>query len=200
LVWEVLGIIGTIAFAVSGALVALEEDYDLFGVLVLGFVTAFGGGIIRNVLIGVPVPMLWEQETLITIALASILLVFVTPAEWLRKGKKWYIIFDAVGLSAFAIQGAMMANAKSLPLIAVVTAAVLTGIGGGVIRDVLAGRKPLVFRQEIYALWAVLAGVVIHSNIISGGWAMYGLFAVTLIMRLVSLIYHWRLPHRFVKI
>ena len=78
--WEVLSIIGTVAFAISGAIVAMEEEYDILGVYILGIVTAFGGGAIRNLLIGVPVSALWEQGSLFLIALVSITIVFVSEA------------------------------------------------------------------------------------------------------------------------
>ncbi|SMO72188.1 trimeric intracellular cation channel family protein [Melghirimyces algeriensis] len=199
MVWETLNLIGIIAFAVSGTLVAMEERYDLFGTLVLGFVTAFGGGVIRNILIGVPVPSLWEEDISIYIALFTILLLVAIPSQWIRRWKKWYSFFDAVGLSAFTIQGALSAIRMELPTIAVVVAAVLTGIGGGVIRDVLAGRKPLVLQKEIYALWAVIGGWMIGMEVVQKDWQLYLLFGLILCLRLISLLFHWQLPRRIAK-
>ena len=82
--WEILSIFGTIAFAISGAIVAMEEEYDILGIYILGIVTAFGGGAIRNLLIGVPVSALWEQGVLFQIALLSITLIFLFPHNLLR--------------------------------------------------------------------------------------------------------------------
>lgn len=87
--WEVLSIIGTIAFAISGAIVAMEEEYDLLGVYILGIVTAFGGGAIRNLLIGVPVSALWEQGTLFLIALLAMTVVYLFPQKTLAHWKRW---------------------------------------------------------------------------------------------------------------
>ncbi|MFL6562734.1 MAG: trimeric intracellular cation channel family protein, partial [Bacillus sp. (in: firmicutes)] len=168
--WDVLGMIGTIAFAVSGAIVAMEEEYDIFGVYILGIVTAFGGGAIRNLLIGVPVSALWEQGLFFQIALLSITAVFLFPNNLLKHWQKWGNLFDAIGLSAFAVQGAMYAVNMDRPLSAVIVAAVLTGIGGGIIRDLLAGRKPIVLRSEIYALWAILTGLCIGLKIATSPW------------------------------
>ncbi len=148
--WEILTIIGTIAFAVSGAIIAIEEEYDLLGVYILGIVTAFGGGTIRNLLIGVPVSALWIQGSYFIIALLSITAVFLFPGNALKHWGKWGNFSDAIGLSAFAIQGTLYAVELELPLSACIAAAALIGCGGGIIRDVLAGRKPLVFRDEIY--------------------------------------------------
>ncbi|WP_108023085.1 trimeric intracellular cation channel family protein [Melghirimyces profundicolus] len=199
MVWEILNLIGVVAFAVSGALVAMEEKYDLFGTLVLGFVTAFGGGVIRNILIGVPVSSLWREEMSIYLALFVILFITAVPSFRVERWKTWYPVFDAVGLAAFSIQGALSAIRMELPAIAVVTAAVLTGIGGGVIRDVLAGRKPLVFRREIYAVWAVIAGWMIGVGLVREDWQLYLLFVSVLLLRLASLILHWELPRRISK-
>lgn len=196
MVWETLNLIGIIAFAASGALVAMEEKYDLFGTLVLGIVTAFGGGVIRNILIGVPVHSLWKQEVSISIALLVILLITAVPNRWVEGWKRWDQFFDAVGLAAFAIQGALSALQMDLPVIAVVVAAVLTGIGGGVIRDVLAGRKPLVFRKEIYAMWAVIAGWLIGMGLAREDWQLYLLFAAVVLCRMTSLAFRWHLPRR----
>ena len=194
--WDVLSIIGTIAFAVSGAIVAMEEEYDIFGVYILGIVTAFGGGAVRNLLIGVPVSALWDQGVFFQIALLSITAVFLFPNNMLKHWQKWGNLTDAIGLSAFAIQGAIYAVNMDRPLSAVIVAAVLTGIGGGMIRDVLAGRKPIVLRAEIYALWAILTGLFIGLKIATHSWELYTLFILVTVLRVLSYTYDWRLPIR----
>ncbi|RDI47357.1 trimeric intracellular cation channel family protein [Falsibacillus pallidus] len=194
--WEVLSIIGTIAFAVSGAFIAMEEEYDILGVYILGIVTAFGGGAIRNLLIGVPVSALWEQGMLFQIAMLSITAVFLFPNDLLKHWKRWGNFFDAIGLSAFAIQGALYATEMHHPLSAVIVAAVLTGSGGGIIRDLLAGRKPIVLRSEIYAVWAILCGVAVGLKMIDSPLELYGLFLITTVLRVLSYTYKWKLPNR----
>ncbi|HSI68528.1 MAG TPA: trimeric intracellular cation channel family protein [Planococcus sp. (in: firmicutes)] len=194
--WEVLSAIGTIAFAVSGAIIAMEEEYDIFGVYLLGIVTAFGGGAIRNLLIGVPVSALWEQEMMIQLALFSITVVFLFPNKLLSHWNRWGNFFDAIGLSAFAIQGALYAVELQLPIYAVVVAAVLTGSGGGIVRDLLAGRKPLVLKAEIYAVWAAMAGLLIGAGALQNDLMLYVLFVAITILRVLSFVYKWRLPTR----
>ncbi|CAH0346091.1 trimeric intracellular cation channel family protein [Bacillus sp. CECT 9360] len=198
--WEVLTIIGTIAFAVSGAIVAMEEEYDILGVYILGIVTAFGGGALRNLLIGVPVSALWNQGLYFTIALLSITAVFLFPNNLLRHWKIWGNFSDAIGLTAFAIQGSLYAMSMELPLSAVIVAAVLTGSGGGIIRDLLAGRKPLVFKEEIYAVWAILCGLAVGMEIATDAWQLYALFILITAMRILSYTYKWKLPHKQLKI
>ncbi|MBH0156053.1 trimeric intracellular cation channel family protein [Fictibacillus sp. 5RED26] len=194
--WDLLNIIGTIAFAISGALVAMEEDYDILGVFILGLVTAFGGGILRNVLIGLPVDSIWEQGLLLKSALASMGIVFFMPESMIQFSKRSLHFFDAIGLSAFAIQGAIAASSMNHPISAVIVAAILTGIGGGMIRDVLAGRKPVVLREEIYAVWALLGGLVVGLNIVNSTVEYMILFVSLVIFRMLSLKLNWRLPHR----
>lgn len=194
--WEVLSIIGTIAFAVSGAIVAMEEEYDILGVYILGIVTAFGGGAIRNLLIGVPVSALWEQGTLFQIALVAMTTVFLFPNNLLKHWQKWGNFTDAIGLSAFAIQGALYAAEMNHPISAVVVAAVLTGSGGGIVRDLLAGRKPLVLKSEIYAVWAVLAGLIIGFDLAQSPFQLYTLFILLVVCRVLSYTNKWQLPNR----
>ncbi|MTH51811.1 trimeric intracellular cation channel family protein [Bacillus mangrovi] len=194
--WEVLSMIGTAAFAISGAIVAMEEEYDIFGVYILGIVTAFGGGAIRNLLIGVPVSALWEQGLYFQIALFFITAVFLFPQRLLKHWNRWGNITDAIGLSAFAIQGALYAANMGHPLSAVIVAAVLTGSGGGIIRDVLARRKPLVLRSEIYAVWAIIGGLAIGLGWGQSPLELYTLFAAITLLRILSYTYQWRLPTR----
>lgn len=194
--WEVLSIIGTIAFAISGAIVAMEEKYDILGIYVLGMVTAFGGGAIRNLLIGVPISKLWEQGLLFYIAFASITIIFLFPDKMLRHWGKWGNFTDAIGLSAFAIQGALYAEQMNLTVSATIVASVLTGSGGGIIRDLLAGRKPIVLRSEIYAFWAIVAGVIIGFELANTPVELYVLFLLILILRVYSYKHNWSLPIR----
>jgi len=195
--WDVFSIIGTIAFALSGAIVAMEEEYDLFGVYILGIVTAFGGGAIRNLLIGLPVSTLWNQEMLFQITLISLTLFFIMPHHLTKQWNRWGNFTDAIGLAAFAIQGAMHAVRLELPLSAVIVSAILTGCGGGIIRDLLAGRKPLVLKDEIYALWAAIAGLIIGLQCPpSDDWFLYLLFGIVLFFRYLSYSREWQLPRK----
>ncbi|MFJ5622013.1 trimeric intracellular cation channel family protein [Peribacillus loiseleuriae] len=197
--WEILTIIGTIAFAISGAIIAMEEEYDILGVYILGVVTAFGGGALRNLLIGVPVSALWDQGTNFIIAIVSITIVFLFPKNLIKHWKTWGNFTDAIGLSAFAIQGALYAIDLNRPLSAILVAAVLTGCGGGMIRDLLANRNPLVLKDEIYALWAIICGLFIGLNSSTEPWQLYSLFLAITALRVLSYSYNWKLPTRNIK-
>lgn len=198
--WEVLNIIGTLAFAISGALVAMKANYDILGVLVLGFTTAFGGSTIRNLLIGIPIKTIWTQGDLFITVFVTIIIIFLIPDQWwIKYWNKWGIFFDAIGLASFAIQGAASAVQIGAPLSAVLVAATLTGSGGGMVRDVFAGRKPMIFREEIYALWATLGGLMIGLGLIQGPWMTGVLFIVIVTLRMLSVHYKWRLPRHSIS-
>nr|WP_246421607.1 trimeric intracellular cation channel family protein [Texcoconibacillus texcoconensis] len=194
-----LNVIGTIAFALSGVLVAMEERYDLMGVYILGFITAFGGGAVRNLLIGVPVSALWDQGTLFTVAFIVMTIAFVFPKilRWtlLHRG----VFFDAIGLGAFSVQGAMYAYSMGHPLSACIAAAALTGTGGGMIRDVLAGRKPLFLQKEIYIAWTLIPGLFIGLGWLTGTIEVLLIVVVIVALRLCSVYYGWQLPSRSIE-
>ena len=194
--WDLFSIIGTISFALSGAVVAMEEDYDLFGVYILGFATAFGGGALRNLLIGYPINFLWDQTTNFTIALIAMTIIFFFPQLSVKPFKKLEILFDSIGLSAFAILGANYAMELKLPVSAVIVASVLTGIGGGIVRDLLAKRKPMVLHSEVYAFWAILVGLLIGNKFVSGNFEQLIMFFIIFSLRLLSVHYNWSLPKR----
>lgn len=198
-IFGIFSIIGTIAFAVSGAIVAMEEEYDILGVFVLGLVTAFGGGVVRNLLIGMPVTSLWSQGYLLKIAIIAMTVAFLLPVAWIQRWRRSEAFFDAIGLSAFAIQGALYATQMKHPLSAVLVAAMLTGIGGGIIRDVLAGRKPLVLKDEIYAVWAMLAGLAIGIGWFQTTFELLFLFVVIITFRMLSVYFKWKLPRRSLR-
>lgn len=192
--WNILSLIGTIAFALSGAIVAMEEDFDILGIFVLGFMTAFGGGTIRNLLIGLPMSALWSQGIGFNAAFIAMLVLIFMPQFVTRHWEKAGLLTDAIGLAAFSIQGAIYAENLDQPLSAVIVAAVLTGTGGGVVRDVLAGRKPGILRSEIYAGWSILAAVLIHFHLITGEIAYYFLVILIAALRVYGVKRNWHLP------
>lgn len=193
-IWEILSVIGTVAFAISGAIVAMEEEFDILGVFILGFLTAFGGGAIRNTLIGLPMSALWNQSIAFHCALVSILISIMMPNFVRNHWKKVELLTDALGLAAFSIQGALYAQNLGQPLSAIIVAAVLTGVGGGLVRDVLARRQPVVLRTDIYAVWSILAAIVIHFKILNTSTGYLFLVFIITTLRLYGHHRHWQLP------
>jgi uncharacterized membrane protein YeiH len=194
--WEFFNIVGITAFVISGTFVAMEEEYDLMGVYVLGLITAFGGGAIRNSLLGLSTKLLWDQQTWFFLSIIIMTLVFYFTKNVLYYWKKWGDFLDAIGLSAFSIQGAIIAKENNLPISAIIAAALLTGIGGGIVRDVLAKRQPLVLKFELYALWSIIAGIFIGFGLVKSELTYYVLFIVIVVLRMASLRYKWSLPKK----
>jgi uncharacterized membrane protein YeiH len=194
---NVLDLVGTFVFAVSGAVSGVKHRIDLFGVLVLSFVAATAGGIIRDVLIGAIPPASIKDWRYITLSLAAGLVTFF----WyplIAKMKSPVQLFDALGLGLFAVVGAGKAIAFHLGPGAAVLMGVLTGIGGGMARDILVAEVPVVFTAELYAVAALVgAAVVVIGDSVFPSFravapAIGGIVCVAL--RLLAIRKGWKLP------
>lgn len=182
-------IIGTVAFAMSGALLAIQKRLDYYGIASFALITSLGGGILRDILIQEKLPTALTHPLYIFIGLLSAAFVIVFYEKMIHFSKILQIL-DAVGLSAFTAIGAGVALVHDLDMpFVIITLAVLTGTGGGVLRDVFATEVPYVFRKEIYAV-ASLAGAsmfIFFYRILDIETALYACFATTLIIRLFSM-------------
>jgi uncharacterized membrane protein YeiH len=159
-VLQVLDLLGVFVFGLSGATLALEKRLDLFGVLVLAAVTALGGGLIRDVCIGAVPPAALSGSRYLLVALAAGAVAFV-GAPHVRRIAGAVLLFDAAGLGLFVATGTAKALDFGLGALPAIVLGVLTGIGGGMVRDVLVSEVPTVLRRELYAVPAALgAGVV----------------------------------------
>ncbi len=195
----ITSIIGTVAFSLSGAIVAIEEEYDMLGITVLGLVTAFGGGVLRNIMLDLPMTVFWSQTDLFYVSFATIFIVYLFP-QIATRWKKIEIISDAIGLAAFSISGALYGLETFHQLGPAILAAILTGTGGGVIRDLLAGKKPNVLCAEVYGSWSILIAIVIYYTTPVHPSFYLIIIALTIILRLVGLSYNWNLPKKTTKL
>ena len=193
---RVLDLIGTFVFALSGAVSGVKHRIDLFGVLVLSFVAATAGGIVRDVLIGAIPPAAIQDWRYITLSLVSGFVTFYW-SSLIVKMKSPVQIFDALGLGLFAISGAGKAIAFHLGPGAAILMGVLTAIGGGMVRDVLVAEVPVVFTAELYAV-AALAGasvVVVGNSIFPSSVPMAAIGGTTcVVLRLMAIRNRWKLP------
>ncbi|TAM82152.1 MAG: trimeric intracellular cation channel family protein [Acidobacteria bacterium] len=187
---------GTFVFALSGATAAVKHKLDLFGVMVLSFSVADCGGIARDVLIGAVPPAAIRDWPYLLVPVVAGLITF----RWYRVINRLsspVLVFDAVGLALFAVTGAMKALTFHLEPFAAVLLGVLTGIGGGMLRDVLISEVPSVFRSELYAVCALVgASVVVIANMLhlpSAAGAVVGAI-LCFWLRLMAIKYGWRLP------
>ena len=200
----VLELIGAAAFAVSGAMVAIEKKADIFGVLFLAVTTALGGGVIRDVLIGRIPPVMFVSYWYLLISVVAALAVFID--DYLRSEKyKLHLdkldavnnVFDAIGLAVFTVSGMNAAMPVSDNVILVLFVGMCTGVGGGMLRDVMTNTMPKVLRKRVYAVASLIGGglyYVMHvldiNQLLSVGCGMLVIFA----LRLFATIYKWNLP------
>ena len=193
IIWYMFDMIGTIAFAISGALVGVARKMDIFGMAVLALATAIGGGIVRDVLLGY----------FPTVVISVTIIVFIMYNSRYRKhamgprSRAGYLLADALGLASFTVTGAS-AGFKLYPElpIFIVLLGTITAVGGGIIRDMLAQRIPSVLKEDVYALPSIIGGIVYYLMVISSwaGEAVYGAFTVVLVIRLLAIKYNWSLP------
>ncbi|MFF3573507.1 trimeric intracellular cation channel family protein [Nocardia jiangxiensis] len=191
-------LLGVFAFGVSGALLAVRKDYDMVGIAVLACATAFGGGVVRDVVIGaVPPVALTDPWYLgLPILAAAIIFLWRPPPRLVATPLD---LADAVGLGVFSVTGTVAAYQHGLATVPAALLGVLTAVGGGLIRDVLAGVQPSVLRpdQEIYALPALLgasvAAALLHFGALTA-WTGAAASAGAVVFRVLALRYHWHAP------
>ena len=200
----VLELIGAAAFAISGAMAAIKRKADIFGVVFLGVITALGGGVIRDVLIGqLPPKMFISYAYLLASLLVSLIVFFDAYIRrekyFANKDKLSEInnIFDAAGLAVFTISGMNTAMGVSGNVILILTLGVITGVGGGMLRDMMTNTMPKVLRKRVYAVASLIGGAlyyVLHligvNDILSAVIGMVTIF----VLRVLATVYKWNLP------
>ena len=203
-VWlTIFDMIGTIAFAASGALTGIRKHMDIFGITILGLSTATAGGIIRDVILGITPPSTFQDPTAAMVAIATAIFVFLPPVRRrLLQSSRIYelvmLVMDSFGLGAFTVIGVQKAH-TSVPnpgLYLCVFMGVLTGVGGGILCDVMAGETPGVFIKRIYAS-ASIAGALLCCFLwgrVPAPLAMLAGAALIIVIRFLAAHYHWRLP------
>lgn len=202
-----LEIIGIVAFAITGVITALEKKFDVFGALVLGVVTSVGGGILRDMILGYLPPAAFRNSIYAVTAIITSLAVFVLAYFLGVRIKKHFNvysqiinIFDSLGLSVFVVGGVNAAIACGFGdnMFLSVFVGTLTGVGGGVMRDIMARRVPTILRKRVYALAAIIGAIIyyflITYNICSSTWAIVIGAGSVLIIRILATVFHWNLP------
>jgi len=192
----VFDLVGTFVFALSGATAGVKRHLDLFGVMVLSFAAASSGGIIRDLLIGaVPPAAISDWRYLATSVLAG--LITFRWYAWIDRLRNPVLLFDAAGLALFAVSGTQKALAFGLNPVMAALLGMVTGIGGGMVRDVLVNEVPTVLKAELYAV-AALAGavVIVMGHVLGYHPAMMALAGACLcfILRILAMHYGWNLP------
>ncbi len=202
----ILEIIGTIAFASSGAMVGIRKNMDIFGVLVLGITTAVGGGCIRDLILGIHPPKMFHNFSYVGAAIATSCLLFLLiylkkellESRFIETYEQIMNTFDAIGLGIFTITGirTAMTISDSPNLFLMVFVGVVTGIGGGMLRDIMSGSTPFVFVKHVYAC-ASLTGAALYIllyRLISDEAAIIISAGAVIAIRLLAAHYRWNLP------
>ena len=204
--FTILTVLGALAFSISGAMTAVDKGLDLFGVVCLGLTTAYGGGILRDLFLGRMPPWVFCEPQYILYGLGASLLVFfvalVLQEKYIRREKRLEgvnNIFDAAGLGAFIVTGTQMAMDAGYADNTVFTLFIglLTGIGGGLLRDVFTGSIPAVFRKRIYAV-AALIGSGAYYYLVRGGASSAVASVVGMLtvfgVRMAATYFRWNMP------
>lgn len=199
-----LEIIGAAAFAVSGAMAALEHEADIFGVIFLALVTALGGGVIRDLLLGVTPPKMFVSYVYLAVAAVAALVVFADAYIRREKYRKHRDkldsinnMFDAVGLAVFTVSGMNTAMQQSDNVLLILVLGMSTGVGGGMLRDMMINKMPKVLRKRVYAVASLLGGGVYYGLFALGVHetiaAVSGM-ALIIALRVLATVYKWNLP------
>ena len=197
-------LVGVLSFAASGAMTGLRKNMDLFGVCILGLTTAVGGGVLRDVILGSTPPATFQNPIYAAVAIVTSLVLFLPRVRrLLNRSQRLYdlgmLAMDTLGLGIFTVMGVQIAYTRVAEptVFLLVFVVVVTGVGGGVLRDMMAGNTPYIFVKHVYAS-ASLAGALVCVLFWLPGLEVYamGAGAVTVIViRVLSAYYHWNLPH-----
>lgn len=202
-------IIGTIAFASSGAMVGVRKNLDVFGVLVLGVTTAVGGGIIRDIILNLAPPTTFRYPVYMITAMITVLLlffgfrkkVFILETHQMENYDRVMNVLDAIGLGAFTVLGinsAIVAGYEEYAIL-LIFLGVMTGVGGGILRDIMATETPYVLKKHIYACASIVGAVLclLLKNYVPFNTAMIVGGVAVVIVRMLATHYRWNLPKPF---
>lgn len=200
---SILELIGTVAFAASGALIAMRKHMDVLGIIVLGVVTAIGGGVLRDLILGITPPLAFREPRSALVAISTSVLLFI---PWIRHrlmhNQRFFdislLVMDSLGLGIFTVMGiwnALSFNPDRSRFL-LVFVGVLTGVGGGVVRDLLAREMPYILVKHVYACASILGAIccVLLWNLLPTYLVMLLSVGLTLIIRLLAAYFHWNLP------
>ncbi len=191
-----LDLLGTVAFAASGALAGVRRGMDLLGVIVLGIVTATGGGVIRDVLLNDTPPFCFKNELYLYLAVTASVVVFLTPRSFERMNRAM-LLLDALGLGTFLVIGTSKALQFNLGLMGSIIMGVMTATCGGLVRDLLSNQIPLILQHEIYASACVVGGALfyfLHFTELPNTVNLTVSAATVILIRCAAIVKGWQLP------
>jgi uncharacterized membrane protein YeiH len=188
---------GVIVFALMGALVARDRGLDIFGFVVMSLVTALGGGTLRDVLLG-ETPVFWMRDNTYVVLVAGVSLASFALLHRVTVPRDTLLLADALGLAIFAVLGTQTALEHAVSPLTAIMMGTMTGVAGGIIRDLLADRVPMVMKRDIYATAAVFgSGIFVGFDALELNETLSVTLAITLcfLLRMAAIHYRWTLPH-----
>lgn len=192
----ILDMAGTFFFAVSGAMVAIKKNMDLFGIIVLGTVTAIGGGTLREIFIGQFPPFVFRQDLYFYLAIGGSMITFIFVEQLLRI-RSVVLIADAVGLGTFVTIGVTRALDADITPTSAVILGTITAVAGGMIRDVLAGEIPYILTRDFYAVSCILGGIlylILDGAGVTRPVTMAATTSLVILLRVLAIRFQWKLP------
>lgn len=194
--FNVLDLLGTVAFAISGALAAMNRKLDLFGIFIIAFVTSIGGGTLRDILIGATPTWMLNNIYFYFIGTVTILaIIFRNKINYLKTS---LFLFDTIGLGVFTITGVEIGVQNDLDPIVCIALGTMTGTFGGVLRDILCAEIPVIFRKEIYATASLTGGlvfIILHNLNVNTDIIYIVTSLIIISIRLIVVKYHISLPN-----
>ena len=196
--FEIAEYVGIIAFSMSGFFVAARAKLDFLGVLISVFLTAFGGGIIRDIIVDeTPYTFTHTIPAVVVFSLMFLLIVFRFHKKESIENKSWFIISDSIGLVSFSITGALIALQHELNITGVLALSFLTAVGGGITRDVIINEVPFVFKTGFYGTVSLVVGIalyVLQMYHLMGVYTMSIVFVFGVLLRVVAYYKKWSIP------
>lgn len=177
---DLINIVGTIAFTISGYLVGFRKHLDLLGVIIVSLLTAVGGGMIRDILIN-EIPFVFRHNTLLISIIATLFVAWLFRLQHKNRSvlAVLFIVADAIGLVAFSITGAQIGLEYHLNLFGVITLAFVTAVGGGIVRDILVNDLPIILRQDIYGSIAIVIAAILY---VCNQWHILNTFIMNVLL------------------
>jgi uncharacterized membrane protein YeiH len=198
---KVVDILGIVAFSISGVLAAMEKRLDMFGIFIIAFVTALGGGTLRDILIG-DTPVAWMRDPLYGVIVFISVVIGITGAKLVKRLEKPLFLFDSLGLGLFTILGMEKGIALGLHPAICIALGTITGCFGGVTRDIALNTIPMIFQKEIYATACIIGGVL-YFLLLKANLSFVPMnlvcIASIVVIRLIAVRYNWSLPDIYRK-
>lgn len=191
-----IDILGTMVFAISGAITAFDKKLDIFGVSAVAFITALGGGTLRDLLIG-STPVAWMNDLTYLVMISIGILLSILFRQLILKLRRTLFLFDTIGIAVFTVLGLQKALDIGIHPVIAIMMGMVSAVFGGVIRDIVCNEIPLIFREEVYALVCIAGGIVyviLGLFTTSSEYVIISTISIIFTIRLLAVKYHWKLP------